>query len=66
MEDFEDKLRELINCYSLENNSNTPDFILAKYMKTCLDAFHEGVKQRESWYGRVGDNDKIQRIRSTV
>ncbi len=69
-ETFEDKLCQLINGESLENNSNTPDFILAKFMQSCLDSFHEAVRQRESWYGRVSDgvhnDDEIQRLRRSV
>ena len=49
---FQDELEELINRYCQENESNTPDFILAEYMKKCLDAFNESVHRREAWYGR--------------
>jgi len=49
---FEKELAELINIHSLENDSDTPDFILAKYLQTCLDNFNAAVKQREEWYGR--------------
>ena len=37
MNNFENELRSLINKYSLENDLNTPDFILAAFMKNCLD-----------------------------
>lgn len=49
---FETELQSLINKFSMENASNTPDFILAEYMKFCLDAFNQAVQQREKWYGR--------------
>ena len=49
---FEKELEHLINRYSFENPSNTPDFILAQYMKGCLDVFNTAVQQRENWYGR--------------
>lgn len=48
---FEEELRSLLNCHSLENESNTPDFILANFMIACLDAFNEGIKARDGWYG---------------
>ena len=32
MSNFRNKLADLINSESLENNSNTPDFILANYL----------------------------------
>ena len=49
---IEEELRSVINRYSVENASNTPDFILAKYLMGCLDAFNMAVQQRETWYGR--------------
>jgi len=49
---FEKELEELINRYSKENESNTPDFILAQYIENCLSAFTCAVQQRETWYGR--------------
>ncbi len=44
----------LLNRHSLENGSDTPDFILAKYMVTCLEAFDHAVREREEHYGRKG------------
>lgn len=52
MSDFEKDLQRLINCTSQEKVSNTPDFILAQYLKACLDAFNGAVQMREAWYGR--------------
>jgi hypothetical protein len=49
---FEKELISLINRYSKENLSNTPDFILAQYLQGCLIAFDMAVQQREHWYGR--------------
>ena len=45
------EIEHLINRYSRENNSNTPDFILAEYLMTCLEAFEKASKVRENWYG---------------
>lgn len=50
--DFSYELRSLINRYSLENTSNTPDFVLAEYLVSCLNAFDTAVQQRENYYGR--------------
>ena len=50
---FEEKLRELINSCSVENGSNTPDFILASYLGDCLRAWDAATARRESWYGRT-------------
>lgn len=51
-ETFEEQLRQLINRESLENKSDTPDFILAEYMAACLDAFNKAVNRRTVWKGR--------------
>ena len=49
---FEKELEQLINKHSQENASNTPDWILAKYLIGCLVTFNAAVQQRENWYGR--------------
>jgi len=52
MEEFVKELETLINKNSMENTSNTPDWILAQYLRGCLDSFNTAVLQRENWYGR--------------
>lgn len=47
---FKKELEELINKYSLENMSNTPDFILADYLNNCLSTFNLATQQRTAWY----------------
>ena len=49
---FQDELRSLINRYSRENKSNTPDFILVDYITDSLNAFDKATNEREKWYGR--------------
>ena len=46
------QLARLINCNSLENASNTPDYILAQFLESCLLAYNTAIQQRETWYGR--------------
>ena len=46
-----DELTTLLNGYSEENESNTPDFILAKYMLMCLENFNVATRERDRWYG---------------
>ena len=53
-ESFPKELEALINRHCMENQSNTPDFILAQYLKACLDAFDQATQQRETWHGRGG------------
>ena len=50
--DLRIKLAELINHYSRENVSDTPDFLLAEYLIDCLAAFDKATRERERWYGR--------------
>ena len=45
------KLEEAINSVSAENDSNTPDFILADYMMACLAAYDCATVRRDEWYG---------------
>ena len=52
---FEQELRKLINRESMENRSDTPDFILAEYLHSCLVAFENATNARERWYGRRND-----------
>ena len=63
MDTFEEALRKLINECSMEKGSDTPDFILAQYMKDCLDAFDRAVKERSNWYKdnpcNIGNKDNI-------
>ena len=49
---FQKDLKKLLNEYSKESGSNTPDFILAKYLKKCLETFNEAIQRREEYYGR--------------
>ena len=50
--EFRIELENLINRHSLENNSDTPDFILAKFLISAFDNFNAAVNEREEWYGR--------------
>jgi hypothetical protein len=59
---FEKELQSLINSYSLENESDTPDFILAEYMKQCFVAYTTAVQARDKWFGvDMWASDKIKR-----
>ena len=49
---FRSDVESAINRHSMENGSNTPDFILADYLQDCLAAYDRTVSAREKWYGR--------------
>lgn len=44
---FTIELEHLINKYSLENGSNTHDFVLAEYLTECLLNYNRAVMSRE-------------------
>lgn len=48
---FEKELEGLINRYSMEAGSNTPDYILVDYLKNSLENFHRATRLRDNWYG---------------
>lgn len=55
--DLQSEIARALNGFSAENGSNTPDFILAQYLLSCLAAFNEASRARETWYGtelRIG------------
>jgi len=46
-------IENAINLYCLENYSDTPDFILAQYLRRCLDVFNETMQARDDWYKAI-------------
>jgi hypothetical protein len=50
---FRKELEDLINRESMENGSDTPDFILADFLCSCLEAFDSAVKRRTRWYSHA-------------
>jgi hypothetical protein len=49
LKDFE----KVINRNSRENESNTPDFLLAEYLMGCLEAYERIHAANEKWYGKT-------------
>lgn len=56
MNPLQDELTALLNRYSAENGSDTPNFILANYLLGCLTSFNEATNRRERWFGRDATN----------
>ena len=52
MTEFRKELEALLNRHSIENDSDTPDYILAGYLLACLRAWNQWVPERDRWYGR--------------
>jgi hypothetical protein len=44
-------IETVLNVACAENESNTPDWILANYLLSCLEAFDKATQQRDEWYG---------------
>ena len=59
MDNFENALKRLINEFSVENESDTPDFILAEYIRDALNAYNAATYRRDAWHGfkRADTND---------
>lgn len=51
MTGLREEIADVLNRHSVENRSNSPDFILAQYLERCLEAFEEGITSRDKWYG---------------
>jgi hypothetical protein len=47
MKSLKNEIRNLINKSSRENESDTPDFILAEFLNSCLLAFESAVINRD-------------------
>lgn len=50
---FEAELSSLLNRYSAENVSGTPDFVLAQYLVGVLKIYNEAVSRRAEWRGEL-------------
>ena len=53
-------IADVLNRHSAENGSDTPDFILAKYLVDCLVAFNEAVTQRTGFYRNIEPDPDTQ------
>lgn len=51
--EFKTELAGLINKLSLENDSDTPDFIIAEYLFRALKNYNETVATRTKWWSPV-------------
>ena len=52
-QDYQEIVRDIaqvVNKYSLEQESQTPDYILAEYMLKSLSALNRLMRDRDYWY----------------
>lgn len=54
IETLRQSIARALNSVSAENGSNTPDFILARFLTDCLGAFDHASKHRAEWFGTNG------------
>lgn len=48
---FGRELEALINKHGIDNDMDTPDFIIRQVLEYALNGFRDGVKNREQWFG---------------
>lgn len=53
------QLTSLLNKHSKENQSNTPDYILANYLSSCLNAFNKATNARDSYYNENKNKELV-------
>ena len=49
--EFQQELSALLNKHSIDNDCNTPDFILAEYLVQQLFAYGRVAKKNAEWHG---------------
>lgn len=59
---FRKEVEQAINRNSLENESDTPDFILAQYLSDCLAAFDRATRRRTDWYKPEGTRETLASV----
>lgn len=60
---FTEELTKLLNTYSAESPSGTPDFILAEFLRNVLREFNEAVSRRAEWRGETVELPALEAIR---
>ena len=63
---FRGELAMLINKYSKENESNTPDYVLSEYLESCLAAFDRAVRAREDHTPPRSSDAEAVNVRATT
>lgn len=56
--DLREDLDQILSEYHQDNNSQTPGFILARYVTDCLKAFDRATRKRTKWFACDEDDDE--------
>jgi len=59
---FQSELSSLLNRWSAETVSGTPDFVLAQFLETVLGAWNDGVAHRAKWRGESVQLPSLQKM----
>lgn len=62
--EFKEELEKLINRHSMENGSDTPDYILCEFLTASIRAFDTATKGRDWWYRE--DEGEISRLKADL
>jgi len=55
---LEAEIQDAINRCNRESESDTPDFLLARFLVRCLAAFEAATQARDEWFGSgIGAHD---------
>lgn len=49
-QNFQKSLETLINRFSKESDSNTPDYMLASFLMGCLENWNRHIGERDKWH----------------
>jgi hypothetical protein len=57
--EFKKDLENLLNKYSIDNDCNTPDFILAEHLVGCIEILKQTNFKNHRWHGNTSLTDSI-------
>ena len=57
---FRQELTDLINRHSIDNDTNTPDFILSQMMCRTIQDVYELNESRDKWFGKGQGFHEVQ------
>lgn len=60
LDSFKKELAFLVNKYSLENQTDTPDYVIADYLVRCLRNWNTTYQEREKWYYNLDNSNTPQ------
>ena len=59
-------IKNILNKHYAENESDTPDFILAEYLIQCLGSFNKSTVKRDKWYRVRLEPTKVGQIKPNI